>query len=74
MQEVFYEESVSLHNEKPAKFRYTLFTVFGILCFVSAASTGTFHVKGSSNVATSMITRSLAEIFFRVFIALSFCV
>lgn len=36
MQEVFYEESVSLHNEKSAKFRYTLFTVFGVLCFVSA--------------------------------------
>ena len=35
MQEVFYEESVSIHNEKSAKFRYTLFTVFGWLCIVS---------------------------------------
>lgn len=35
MQEVFYEESVSIYNEKSAKFRYTLFTVFGWLCIVS---------------------------------------
>lgn len=37
MQEVFYEESVSVHNEKPVRFRYRLFTIFGILFFLSAA-------------------------------------
>ncbi len=37
MQEVFYEESVSTHNEKSAKFRYTFFTVFGWLCVLSLA-------------------------------------
>lgn len=36
MQEVFYEESASLHNEKPAKRRYILFTVVGICCILSA--------------------------------------
>lgn len=36
MQEVFYEESVSTHNEKSAKNKYTLFTVFMVLAFVSA--------------------------------------
>ncbi len=37
MQEVFYEESVSVHNEKPVRFRYKLFTVFGVIFFLSAA-------------------------------------
>lgn len=37
MQEIFYEESVALHNEKPAKRRYTIFTVTAILCFIFAA-------------------------------------
>lgn len=37
MQEIFYEESVALHNEKPAKRRYTVFTVTAILCFIFAA-------------------------------------
>ena len=36
MQEVFYEESASLHNEKPAQRRYILFTVVGICCILSA--------------------------------------
>lgn len=36
MQEVFYEESASLHNEKPAKRRYILFTVVGVFCILSA--------------------------------------
>lgn len=36
MQEIFYEESVSTHNEKSAKNKYTLFTVFMALSFVSA--------------------------------------
>ena len=36
MQEVFYEESVAIHNPKPAKARYTMFTVFGWLCIISA--------------------------------------
>ena len=37
MQEVFYEESVALHNEKPAKRRYTVFTVTAVLCIAFAA-------------------------------------
>ncbi len=36
MQEIFYEESVSLHNEKPAKRRYILFTVVAVLCVLFA--------------------------------------
>ena len=36
MQEVFYEESAALHNEKPAKIRYTIFTVVGVVCIISA--------------------------------------
>ena len=36
MQEIFYEESVALHNEKPAKRRYTVFTVTAVLCFIVA--------------------------------------
>ena len=36
MQEIFYEESVSMHVLKPAKIRYTLFTVSGILCVLFA--------------------------------------
>lgn len=37
MQEIFYEESVSMHVLKPTKIRYTLFTVSGILCVLFAA-------------------------------------
>ena len=37
MQEVFYEESVAMHDEKPAKRRYTVFTVTAVLCIVFAA-------------------------------------
>lgn len=36
MQEVFYEESVAMHDEKPAKRRYTVFTVTAVLCIVFA--------------------------------------
>lgn len=36
MQEVFYEESVAMHNEKPAKRRFTVFTVTAVLCIVFA--------------------------------------
>lgn len=36
MQEVFYEESASLLNEKPAKFRYNLLTIVGVICILSA--------------------------------------
>ncbi len=36
MQEVFYEESVSMHDERPAKRRYTVFTVFTVLCIIFA--------------------------------------
>lgn len=36
MQEVFYEESVAMHNEKPAKVRYTVFTITAILCIIFA--------------------------------------
>lgn len=36
MQEIFYEESIALHDEKPAKRRYTLFTVTAVLCIVFA--------------------------------------
>lgn len=36
MQEVFYEESANLHNEKPAKTRYTIFTIVGVICIISA--------------------------------------
>ena len=37
MQEVFYEESVDTHNQKSAKNKYTLFTVFMVLSIISAA-------------------------------------
>lgn len=36
MQEVFYEESVAMHDEKPAKRRYTIFTVTAVLCVIFA--------------------------------------
>lgn len=36
MQEIFYEESVSMHVPKPAKIRYITFTVSGILCILFA--------------------------------------
>ena len=36
MQEIFYEESATLHNEKPAKVRYNIFTVVGVICIISA--------------------------------------
>ena len=36
MQEIFYEESVALHNEKPAKRRYTVFTVTAVFCILFA--------------------------------------
>lgn len=38
MQEIFYEESVALHDEKPAKRRYTIFTVTGVLCIIFAVA------------------------------------
>lgn len=37
MQDIFYEESVSQHDEAPARRRYILFTVFGVLCAAMAA-------------------------------------
>lgn len=38
MQEIFYEESVSQHDRGPARRRYILFTVFGILCIIMAVA------------------------------------
>ena len=34
MQEIFYEESVNMNNEKPAKRAYTIFTVVAVICVV----------------------------------------
>ena len=66
MQEVFYEESVTMHNEKPAKRRYTIFTVTAVLCFILAFVsfinlmwTPTATADGESLVGQASFTISL---------------
>ena len=73
MQEVFYEESASLHNEKPAKRRYILFTVVGICCILSAVFSffmilSSFFVPMSEEQFDSLTLRN----FFLSFCPLSF--
>lgn len=46
MQEVFYEESVDTHNDKKAKRRYTVFTVFMVLSFIGSVF-GFFNIMFS---------------------------
>mgnify|MGYP005778578281 CR=1 FL=1 len=36
MQEVFYEESIGMHDEGPAKRRFRMFTITGVLCIIFA--------------------------------------
>ena len=52
MQEIFYEESVALHDEKPAKRRYTLFTVTAVLCIVFAVISFFYSDDGNSGGGT----------------------
>ncbi len=66
MQEVFYEESVTMHNEKPAKRRYTIFSVTAVLCFILAFVsfinlmwTPTATADGESLVGQASFTISL---------------
>ncbi len=62
MKEVFYEESVDLHNQQSAKPKYMVFTVCGWLSWVLAFLSGINTLIGASGLIAIMISLVLTAL------------
>ena len=69
MQEVFYEESVGMRDEKPAKRRYTIFTVSGVLCIIFAIFSFMNFMFTDMNVEGYVISLIVWGVLFAVMLA-----